>query len=91
MKSTRKLLACVPLDDGHRGYKPHDKSMSLDRLATHVAELPACPELALATEAWELKEEFKPALRLQRRNCWRFSTGALQKDGKAFGARRTRT
>src|ERR1700736_2530517 len=34
MKNTRKLLARVPLDGTHRGYKPHDKSMPLERLAT---------------------------------------------------------
>lgn len=35
--STRKLLAVVPLDKGD--FKPHEKSMSLKRLATHVAEI----------------------------------------------------
>ena len=37
MANTRKLLECVP--DGKFGWKPHAKSMSLGRLATHVAEL----------------------------------------------------
>lgn len=35
--STRKLLAVVPLDKGD--FKPHEKSMSLQRLTTHVAEI----------------------------------------------------
>lgn len=35
--STRKLLAVVPMDKGD--FKPHEKSMSLQRLATHVAEI----------------------------------------------------
>jgi uncharacterized damage-inducible protein DinB len=39
MKSTRKLLACVP--DDKLNFKPHEKSMSLGRLAGHVAELPS--------------------------------------------------
>ena len=38
MKSTRKLLECVP--DGKFDYKPHEKSMTLGRLAAHVAEMP---------------------------------------------------
>jgi uncharacterized damage-inducible protein DinB len=59
MKHTRKLLERVPLDDTHRGYKPHEKSMSLERLASHVAELPSWPKLALASELWELKPGFK--------------------------------
>src|SRR6267143_136310 len=60
MKNTRKLLERVPLDDAHRGYKPHDKSMPLERLATHVAELPSWPKMALASELFELKPGFKP-------------------------------
>ena len=39
MATTRRLLERVP--DDHAGWKPHDKSMSLGRLATHVAELPS--------------------------------------------------
>lgn len=35
--TTRKLLALVPFEKGD--YKPHEKSMSLNRLATHVAEI----------------------------------------------------
>ncbi len=38
MATTRKLLERVPED--RLGWKPHDKSMSLGRLATHLAELP---------------------------------------------------
>ncbi len=33
---TRKLLDRVPMDK--RDWKPHDKSMSIGRLATHIAE-----------------------------------------------------
>ncbi len=60
MKNTRKLLERVPLDDGRRDYKPHEKSMPLDRLATHVAELPSWPKLALDSELFELQPGFKP-------------------------------
>jgi uncharacterized damage-inducible protein DinB len=60
MKSTRSLLERVPLDDGRRAYKPHEKSMSLERLATHVAELPSWPKLALDSELFELQPGFKP-------------------------------
>jgi len=35
---TRKLLALVPVDK--KEWVPHEKSMKLGRLATHVAELP---------------------------------------------------
>jgi uncharacterized damage-inducible protein DinB len=60
MKSTRKLLERVPLDDAHRGYKPHEKSMPLERLATHVAELPSWLKLALDSEVLDLPAGFKP-------------------------------
>ena len=62
MGNTRKLLERVPLDDAHRGYKPHDKSMPLERLATHVAQLPSWPKMALASELFELKPGFKPLI-----------------------------
>jgi len=38
MKSTRKLLDCIP--DDILDFKPHEKSMKLGRLASHVAEMP---------------------------------------------------
>ncbi|HEX4562591.1 MAG TPA: DinB family protein [Gemmatimonadales bacterium] len=38
MVATRKMLERVP--DGNPEWRPHDKSMTLGRLATHVAELP---------------------------------------------------
>lgn len=38
-KTTRRLLERVP--EGSFGWKPHEKSMSLGRLAGHVAELPS--------------------------------------------------
>src|SRR5690349_16367440 len=34
---TRKMLERVPLDK--KDWKPHEKSMSLGRLATHIAEI----------------------------------------------------
>jgi uncharacterized damage-inducible protein DinB len=62
MQSTRKLLERVPLDDAHRSYKPHEKSMPLDRLASHVAELPAWQKMALDTEVFDLPADFKPVV-----------------------------
>jgi uncharacterized damage-inducible protein DinB len=62
MKNTRRLLERVPLDDARRGYKRHDKSMALHRLATHVAGLPSWPTLGLASEVFELKPGFKPRI-----------------------------
>jgi uncharacterized damage-inducible protein DinB len=60
VKNTRKLLALVPMDDAHRNFQPHPKSMTLDRLATHVAELPGWAKYALESELLELPLDFKP-------------------------------
>ena len=60
VKNTRKLLERVSLDDAHRSYQPHPKSMALDRLATHVAELPGWPKYALESELLQLPMDFKP-------------------------------
>jgi uncharacterized damage-inducible protein DinB len=60
VKNTRKLLERVPMDDAHRNYRPHPKSMTLDRLATHVAELPGWPKIALESELLEMQPGFKP-------------------------------
>ena len=60
MANTRKLLERVPLDDAHRGFKPHEKSMSLERLATHVAESPARLKVVISTDVLEMQPGYKP-------------------------------
>lgn len=54
--TTRKMLERVPLDK--YDWAPHEKSMSLGKLATHVAELPDWIEMVLNTE--ELDFEANP-------------------------------
>ncbi len=46
--TTRKMLACVPNDK--YDWKPHQKSMSIRQLATHIAELPSWIGMALTTD-----------------------------------------
>ena len=58
MSNTRKLLACVP--DGKFDYKPHEKSMTLGRLASHVAEMPSWAAYTLASETLDLPVDAKP-------------------------------
>jgi uncharacterized damage-inducible protein DinB len=62
VQNTRKLLERVPLDDAHRNYQPHPKSMTLDRLATHVAELPGWAKYALESELLQIPLDFKPTI-----------------------------
>lgn len=57
--TTRKFLEQVP--DDNLGWKPHEKSMSLIQLATHVAELPTWVPLAINTSELDFAvSEYKP-------------------------------
>jgi uncharacterized damage-inducible protein DinB len=49
---TRKLLSRIPEDK--LDWKPHDKSMTLGRLACHVAELPQWVKIILEQDAFNM-------------------------------------
>jgi uncharacterized damage-inducible protein DinB len=46
--TTRKMLKLVPEDKF--GWKPHEKSMSMLQLATHIAEIPEWASMAIKTD-----------------------------------------
>jgi uncharacterized damage-inducible protein DinB len=52
MGVTRKLLERVP--DGQFGWKPHPKSMTLGRLAEHLAELPHWVSVTIGQDAFDM-------------------------------------
>ena len=57
--TTRKMLSRVPTEKF--GWKPHEKSMEMKRLATHVAELPTWIPMTLDTDELDFaKNEYKP-------------------------------
>jgi uncharacterized damage-inducible protein DinB len=57
--NTHKLLERVPAE--HMDWQPHAKSMSLTRLATHIAELPGWITMALNTHELDLgARDYKP-------------------------------
>ncbi len=59
--STRKMLERVPTDKND--WKPHEKSMNLGRLSTHVAELPGWIAMTMGTDELDLsKMEYKPVM-----------------------------
>ena len=59
MANTRRVLERIAEDQ--IGWKPHDKSMSLGRLATHVAELPGWANVFLNSEFLDLAAmDYKP-------------------------------
>lgn len=56
--TTRKMLSRIPNDKF--GWKPHEKSMELKRLAIHVAELPTWVPMTLDTDELDFaKSEYK--------------------------------
>jgi len=52
MAATRAVLERVP--DDKVAWQPHEKSMTLGRLASHVAELPGWAGLTLATDEFDV-------------------------------------
>ncbi|MDQ6813930.1 MAG: DinB family protein, partial [Bacteroidota bacterium] len=46
--TTRKMLARVP--DDQFDYKPHEKSMKIKVLATHIADLPGWIHMTFTTD-----------------------------------------
>ena len=58
MGTTRKTLERVP--EANTDWKPHDKSMSIGRLAGHLAELPTLVPLALQRESVDFRPPGAP-------------------------------
>jgi len=59
MAATRKLLERVP--DGKPAWQPHAKSMTLGRLATHVAEIPNWAQRSLTLSEFDIAPPGGPA------------------------------
>jgi uncharacterized damage-inducible protein DinB len=56
---TRKMLERVPADK--YDWKPHEKSMKMETLAVHIAELPSWVKMALTTSELDFsKMDYKP-------------------------------
>ena len=59
--TTRKMLERVPAEK--YDWKPHEKSMTLRQLATHVAEIPSWLGMVLNTSELDFgKNEYKPVM-----------------------------
>ncbi|HRD58663.1 MAG TPA: DinB family protein [Ferruginibacter sp.] len=60
-QTTKKFISIFP--DGKNDYAPHEKSMKLMPLATHIVEVFAWPETILNTEVLDFgKDEYKPTI-----------------------------
>jgi uncharacterized damage-inducible protein DinB len=58
MANTRKMLERVP--DGKFDFKPHEKSMTLGRLAAHTCEIPSYATATIRYEKLDFTGEEKP-------------------------------
>jgi len=47
-EATRKMLACIPNDK--YDWQPHPKSMTIRRLATHIADIPSWVQMAICDD-----------------------------------------
>lgn len=65
MSNTRRTLERIPED--RLTWKPHEKSMTLGRLAGHVAELPGFGTTTIETDSLNLSaREYKPLMATSR-------------------------
>ncbi|MBA3889004.1 MAG: DinB family protein [Gemmatimonadaceae bacterium] len=58
LAATRRVLERVPFE--HWDWKPHPKSFSLGRLATHLAELPRFAEVIATTDEMDMAKSPMP-------------------------------
>jgi len=57
-KLTKKMLERVPMDKA--SWKPHEKSMTLGRLAVHVAEIPHWISDIINIDEFDFQQHLKP-------------------------------
>jgi len=58
MKTSRTVIERVP--ETKFAWKPHEKSMSAGRLASHIAEMPAWATTSIAQDSLDLSGDYKP-------------------------------
>jgi len=69
MATTRRVLDRVP--DEHWDWKPHEKSMTLGRLAGHLAELPYLALSAVQEDVFDVATRQRPAAPTSREETLR--------------------
>jgi uncharacterized damage-inducible protein DinB len=58
MATTRKVIERVP--EGKFGFKPHEKSMSMGHLASHIAEMPTWATTGITMDSLDMASGYKP-------------------------------
>jgi hypothetical protein len=75
MANTRKTLERVPLEKSD--WKPHEKSMAMGGLATHLSNIPTWVNYTIDQDSLDLAPEGKPLPQAElvksRRSCWQLS------------------
>jgi uncharacterized damage-inducible protein DinB len=75
-QTTRKMLALVP--DDKFGWKPHEKSMAIERLATHIAELPTWVTMTVNTSELDFNmNAYVPKIVKSNKDLMRFFEESL--------------
>jgi uncharacterized damage-inducible protein DinB len=64
--TTRKMLSRIP--DDKYDWKPHEKSMTVRRLATHIAELPSWITMVLTTDSLDFATHRAPPVVIDNTN-----------------------
>lgn len=79
---TRKFLAQVPTDKFT--WKPHEKSMDMKALCTHIAELPGWVALVIETEGIDFAKGYTPTPVENTEDLLRVHTENVDKSVKAL-------
>ena len=59
MAKTRSILEVVPTD--RNDWQPHEKSMTIERLALHLANLPSWAGMTLSVDEFDMNHSTTPA------------------------------
>jgi uncharacterized damage-inducible protein DinB len=83
--STKKILERIPEDQ--YSWKPHEKSTTIGRLATHVAELPRLIDVILTTDEFNFATgRFVPVTASSKQDLLRIFDENYQKAANAIGS-----
>ncbi|MFD2602723.1 DinB family protein [Flavobacterium suzhouense] len=81
--TTRKMLSLVPVEKFD--WQPHPKSMTMKRLASHIAELPGWVEMAITTDGLDFENNpYQPYDVMSNEELLTFFEESLKKGKEAL-------
>jgi uncharacterized damage-inducible protein DinB len=85
-QTTKKLLERLPED--RISWKPHEKSMPMSRLATHITEIPQWAEVIVNQDGFDMASvDFKPVMLESRRQILESFQKNLDKFAEILGGK----